>query len=89
MNLRRDFELWTFNTVELYTMGTLEVGLNVIFYYAMARYGPHSLMCLSKSMGAREWDVMVGICLAKGVELFGGLVGIGVSLWLWALRPSP
>jgi hypothetical protein len=32
MNLRRDFELWTFNIVEIaIDYGGLEVGLNVIF----------------------------------------------------------
>jgi hypothetical protein len=30
MDLRRDFELWTFNIVET-AMGILEVGLNVLF----------------------------------------------------------
>jgi hypothetical protein len=40
--------------------------------------------------------VMVCICLAEGVALLEGmarwgrcgLVGVGVSLWVWALRPS-
>ena len=32
-------------------MGTLEVGLSVFFYYAMARYGPHRFMYLNKPMG--------------------------------------
>jgi hypothetical protein len=54
-------------------MGTLEVGPNVLFYYAMARYGPHRLMYLNKPMGAREWNVMVCICLAQEVSLFGGV----------------
>jgi hypothetical protein len=54
-------------------MGTLEVGLNVLFYYAMFRYGAHRLMCLNKPMGAREWNIMVSICLAQGVALFGGV----------------
>jgi hypothetical protein len=61
MILRRDLELLTFTTWLrlLYTKGTLKVGLNKLFYYAMARYGPHKLMCLNKPMGAREWNVIV------------------------------
>jgi hypothetical protein len=39
----------------------------------MARYGPHRLMCLNKPMGGREWNVVVGICLAQGVALLGGV----------------
>ena len=60
MNLRRDFELLTLLML-LEIMGTLEVGLNVLFNYAMATYGPHRLMCLNKPMGIREWNVMVCI----------------------------
>jgi hypothetical protein len=33
----------------------LEVGVDVLFYYAMARYGPHRLM----PMGARKQNVVV------------------------------
>jgi hypothetical protein len=39
----------------------------------MFRYSSHRLICLNKSMGAREWNVVVCICSAKGVELFGGV----------------
>ena len=52
-------------------MGTFEVGLNVFLHYAMARYGPHRFMCLNKPIGAREWNVVVQICLAQGVALLG------------------
>ena len=56
----------------------------------MARYGPHRLMCLNKPMGAREWNVMVCICLAQGVALLGGWpcwsmyvsVGVGFETFL-------
>jgi len=54
-------------------MGTLEVGLNVLFYYAMFRYGLHRLMCLNKPMEARELNVMVYICMAQGVALLEGV----------------
>ena len=54
-------------------MVLLEVGLNVLLYYSMARYGPHRLMCLNKPMGAREWNVMVCICSAQRVALLGGV----------------
>ena len=50
-------------------MGTLEVGLNVLFYYATVRYSPHRLMYLNKPMGAREWNVIDCICLAQRVAL--------------------
>jgi hypothetical protein len=39
----------------------------------MAWYGSNRLMCLNKPIGAREWNVMVCICLAQGVALFGGV----------------
>jgi hypothetical protein len=67
-------------------VGTLEVGLNVCIYYAMARYVCHSLICLNKPMGAREWKVMICICLVQGGALLEyGLIGVGVALWVWAL----
>jgi hypothetical protein len=48
-------------------------------------------MCLNKPMGAREWNVLVWICLVQGVALFrnSGLVGGIVSLWGWALGGPP
>jgi hypothetical protein len=97
MDLRRDFEHWTFNTVEIAIsygdFGSLEVRLNVLYYYyyyyyAMGRYGPYRLMCLNKPMGAREWNVMVCICPGSDTIWRCGLVGVDVSLWVWALRPS-
>ena len=39
----------------------------------MARYGPHRPICLNKPVEAREWDVVVCICLAQGVALLGGV----------------
>jgi hypothetical protein len=57
-------------------METLEVGLSVLFYYANARYGPHSLVCLNKPFGGgvTKWNVMVCICLTQGVALLVGVV---------------
>ena len=52
-------------------MRTLKVGLNA--FCIMFKYGPHRLMFLNKSMGTREWNVMVCICLAQGVALLGGV----------------
>jgi hypothetical protein len=52
----------------------------------MFSYGSHRLTCVDKPMEAREWNVMVCICSAHGVAVLE--VGIGVSLWVWALRPS-
>ena len=75
MNLRRDSELWTFNIVE----SAINYGDYVswtkctFFYYVMGRYGPHRLICLNKPKGAREWNVMVCMCLALGVALLEGM----------------
>jgi hypothetical protein len=71
---RRNFELWAFNIVKT----TIDYGdfgswAKYSFHYAMARYGPHRLVCLNKPMRAREWNVMVCICLAQGVALLGGV----------------
>jgi hypothetical protein len=51
MNLRRDFEAWTFIIVET-AIDYWDFGSwTKCTFYAMARYGHHSLMCLNKSMG--------------------------------------
>lgn len=63
MYLRRDFELWTSNIVET-AIDYGEVRLNVFFYYDMTTYDPHRLICFNKPMKAREWNVVVLICLA-------------------------
>jgi hypothetical protein len=60
MNLRSDFELWAFNTVEnVISYETLEIGLNVFLHSALQRYGLHRHMCLSNPMGVREWNVVI------------------------------
>ena len=70
MNLRRDLELWTFNIVETaIDYGALGSWINVFFYYAMGRYGPHRLMCSKKPLGAGEWNVVVCLCLLQVVAL--------------------
>ena len=74
MNLRRDVELWTFNIVETaIDYGDFGSWTKCTFYYAIARDDSHRLMCLNKSMGAREWNVMVCIFLDQGVAPFGGV----------------
>ena len=74
MNLRRDLELWTFIIVETaIDYEDFESWTKCIFHYAMFKYVPYRLMCLNKSMGAREWNVMVCIFLGLGVALFGGV----------------
>ena len=74
MNLRRDFELWTFNIVETaIDYEDFESWTKCILHYAMFKYGPHRLMCLNKSMRARELNVMVCIFLDQGVAPFGGV----------------
>jgi hypothetical protein len=71
MNLRRDFELWTFNIVETAVeYGDFGSWTKCILHYAMFKYAPpHRLICFNKPMGARKWNVMVCICLAQGVAM--------------------
>ena len=74
MNLRRDFELWTFNiVVTAIDYEDFESWTKCILHYAMFRYGPHRLICLNKPMGAREWNVIACIFLGQGVAPFGGV----------------
>jgi len=80
MNLRRDLELWTFNTVATaIDYEDFESWTKCILHYAMFKYGPHRLMFLNKSMGTREWHhLKVWPCWNRC-----DLVGMGVSLWVW------
>jgi hypothetical protein len=88
MNLRKDFELWTFNLVET-AKDYRDFGswTKCILLYAMFRYVPHRLICLNKPMLAREWNVMV-VYPGSFTNRRRGLVGVGVSLWVWVLGPS-
>ena len=72
-NLRRDLELWIFNIVETaIDYKDFKSWTKCILHYAMFKYAPpHGLMCLNKSMGAREWNVMVCISLSQGVAPIG------------------
>jgi hypothetical protein len=70
MNLRRDLELRTFNIVETtIDYEDFESWTKCI----LSMPPPHRFMCLNKSMGAREWNVMVCIFLDQGVVPFGGV----------------
>jgi len=63
MNLRRDFELWTFNIVgTAIDYGDFGNRTKHGIFYVMSQYGPHRFICLNKLMGAREWNVIVYIC---------------------------
>ena len=75
MNLRRDLELWIFNVVETaIDYEDFKSWTKCILHYAMFKYAhPHRFMCLNKSMGAREWNVMVCIFLDQGVAPFGSV----------------
>jgi hypothetical protein len=75
MNLRRDFELWTFDIVDAaidhgnfgsWTKCTFKILLWIIM-------PSHRLMCLNKPMGAKEYNVMVCICLVQRVAMLGGV----------------
>jgi hypothetical protein len=63
MNLRRDFELWTFNIVETaIDYGDFGSWIKcTIFIMLWPDIAPTD-MCLNKPIGAREWNVMVCIC---------------------------
>ena len=54
-------------------MRILKVGLNAFCIMLCLSMAPHRLMCLNRSMGAREWNVMVCIFLHQGVAPFGGV----------------
>jgi hypothetical protein len=66
LNLRREFQLWTFNIVETaMDYGDFGSWTKCILHYAMFKYGLHRFICLTKPMGSREWNVMVCICSAQ------------------------
>jgi hypothetical protein len=73
-------------------MGALEVELNVFFMLCLHMPPPNRLICLNKPMGPREWNVLVLFLYmlgpGSGTIRRCGPVGIGVSLWVWALRLS-
>ena len=48
-------------------MRTLKIGLNAFCIMLCLSMAPHRLMFLNKSMGTREWNVMVCISLDQGV----------------------
>jgi hypothetical protein len=50
-------------------METFEVRLNKCILFAKFMYGPYRL---KKSMGAREYNVMVCLCLVQEVALLEG-----------------
>jgi hypothetical protein len=55
----------------------------------MFRYGPHRLMFEQTYRGQGvECDGLYMLGLESGTIRGCGLVGVGVSLWVWALRPS-
>ena len=71
MNLRRDLELWTFNIVET-AIDYENFAFCIMLCLSIASH-PHRLMFLNKSMGTREWNVMVCISLDQGVAPSGGV----------------
>jgi hypothetical protein len=74
MNLRRDLEFRIFNIVETAVdYEDFKSWTKCILHYVMFKYGPQRLMCLNKSLGTREWNVMVCIFLGQGVAPFGGV----------------
>ena len=74
MNLRRDLELWTFNIVETAIdyedFGSWTKCICIMLCLSMA---PTDSCFFNKSMGTREWNVMVCIFLDQGVAPSGGV----------------
>ena len=56
----------------------------------MLRYGPHKLM-FGQAYGGQgvECDGLYMLSPGSGTIRRCGLVGVGVSMWVWALIPSP
>ena len=74
MNLRRDLELWTFNIVATAKdYEDFESWTKCILHYACLSMATIDSCFLKKSMGTREWNVMVCISLDQGVALSGGV----------------
>ena len=70
-------------------MESLEVILNICFSYVMALYGPIDSYVRVNQWGLGvECDGLYGLVLGSGIVVRCGLVGVGVSLWVWAFRPS-
>ena len=69
INLTRDLELRKVNIVET-AIETLEVGVNAFCIILCLGMAPIET-CLDKPMGAREWNVMICICLAQRVAVVG------------------
>jgi hypothetical protein len=55
-------------------MRTLKVGLNAFcIMLCLSMPPPPWTQMFEQSLGAREWNVMVCICLDQGVAPFGGV----------------
>jgi hypothetical protein len=67
-------------------MGIYEFGLKVFLLYAMFRYGPQRLM-FEQANGGQGVECDGLYMLSPGTTIRCGPVGIGVSLWVWVLRP--
>ena len=67
MDLRRYLELWTFIIETVIDYEDFESWTKCILHYAMFKYGPHRIVFFNKSIGTREWNVMVCISLDQGV----------------------
>ena len=56
----------------LKTMGSFEVGLNVLAY-TVFRYSSHRFTYFSKLIGAKEWNMVFGILLGD----------VALLEWVW------
>ena len=70
MDLRRDFELRTFNIVDTaIKYGVFGSYTEYTLFLCYSCIWTHRVTCLSKPMGAREWNVRICLCLDQGVAL--------------------
>ena len=84
MNLRRDFELWTFNIIETaIDYGDFGSWTKCILHSAMFRYGPPIDLMFEQACGGQgmECDGLYMLSPKSGTVGKCSLVGVGVSLW--------
>jgi hypothetical protein len=88
MNLRRDFEFWTLNIVET-AINNWDFGSwpKCILHYAMLRCATSPWTHMFKeAYGVQgiEYDGLYMLCPGSGTIRRCDLVGVGISLWVWA-----
>ena len=90
MNLRRDFEIWTFNIVET-RYGGFKIGLSVFcirLWLDMHPLHPQKTHVFEQAYGGQgvECGGLNVLAMGSGTIRRCGCIGGSVSLWGWALR---